>query len=31
VRFAGVLALAAGCCFLAVRTATRDVTAAERS
>ena len=30
VRFAGVLALAAGCCFLAVRTAKHDVAAAER-
>lgn len=31
VRFAGVLALAAGCCFLAVRSAPRDVAAAEQA
>lgn len=30
VRFAGVLALASGCCFLAFRTAARDVADAER-
>ena len=30
VRFAGVLALASGCCFLAFRTAARDVADADR-